>query len=132
MTPQQRKDTGTNAAMRAMEDTGERESLMSLTVPQLKQRCAALGTPVTGTKPKLVSMILDPASHQSKKKATAGSGIKKKKKTPLKSHAHTQLKSLPAGYMGCTARGFIGDHVSDHCDSCGEEAIHHGKTVPLS
>jgi len=108
------------------------ESLMSLTVPQLKQRCAALGTPVTGTKPKLVSMILDPASHQSKKKATAGSGIKKKKKPPLKSHAHTQLKSLPAGYMGCTARGFIGDHVSDHCDSCGEEAIRHGKTVPLS
>ena len=45
MTPQQIKDA---------EESRERGSLMQLTVAQLKQRCAALGTPVTGTKPKLV------------------------------------------------------------------------------
>ena len=78
MTPQQSKDT--------------EESLMRLTVAQLKQRCAALGTPVTGTKPKLVSMILDPASHQ-RKKAANGCGIKKKKKKAP--------KSLPASSIGC-------------------------------
>ena len=84
MTPQQIKDT--------------EESLMRLTVAQLKQRCAALGTPVTGTKPKLVSMILDPASHQ-KKKATAGCGIKKKKKKAPKSLP-------PASYMSALFPGY--------------------------
>ena len=84
MTPQQSKDT--------------EESLMRLTVAQLKQRCAALGTPVTGTKPKLVSMILDPASHQ-RKKAAAGCGIKKKKKKAP--------KSLPASYMSALFPGYM-------------------------
>ena len=66
MSPQQRtKDT--------------EESLMSLTLPQLKQRCAALGTPVTGNKPKLISMILDPATNQKKKAKAPGSGIKKQR-----------------------------------------------------
>ena len=89
MTPQQSKDT---------EESRQRGSLMRLTVAQLKQRCAALGTPVTGTKPKLVSMILDPASHQ-RKKAAAGCGIKKKKKQAP--------KSLPASYMSALFPGYM-------------------------
>lgn len=51
-------------------------SLVHLTVPQLKEKCKALGVPVTGAKAKLISMILDPTSHQ-KKRATTGAGIKK-------------------------------------------------------
>ena len=90
MTPQQSKDT--------------EESLMRLTVAQLKQRCAALGTPVTGTKPKLVSMILDPASHQ-RKKAAAGCGIKKKKKAP-KSRPVSFAEAMSASYMSAMLPGY--------------------------
>ena len=98
MTPQQSKDT--------------EESLMRLTVAQLKQRCAALGTPVTGTKPKLVSMILDPASHQ-RKKAAAGCGIKKKKKAPksLPAFAVASYMSALTGY-GMYGYGMYGEEVT--------------------
>ena len=96
MTPQQSKDT--------------EESLMRLTVAQLKQRCAALGTPVTGTKPKLVSMILDPASHQ-RKKAAAGCGIKKKKKKAPKSRLVSFAEAMygprgSASYMSAMLPGY--------------------------
>ena len=92
MTPQQSKDT--------------EESLMRLTVAQLKQRCAALGTPVTGTKPKLVSMILDPASHQ-RKKAAAGCGIKKKKKKKApKSRPVSFAEAMSASYMSAMLPGY--------------------------
>ena len=91
MTPQQSKDT--------------EESLMRLTVAQLKQRCAALGTPVTGTKPKLVSMILDPASHQ-RKKAAAGCGIKKKKKKAPKSRPVSFAEAMSASYMSAMLPGY--------------------------
>ena len=99
MTPQQSKDT--------------EESLMRLTVAQLKQRCAALGTPVTGTKPKLVSMIMDPASHQ-RKKAAAGCGIKKKKKKAPKSLpalAVASYMSALSGY-GMYGYGMYGEEVT--------------------
>ncbi len=91
MTPQQSKDT--------------EESLMRLTVAQLKQRCAALGTPVTGTKPKLVSMILDPASHQ-RKKAAAGCGIKKKKKEAPKSLSAFAVASYMSALSGHGMYGY--------------------------
>ena len=94
MSPQQRtKDT--------------EESLMSLTLPQLKQRCAALGTPVTGNKPKLVSMILDPATNQKKKAKAPGSGIKKKRtKAPKLFRAGEKCKECgdEARPPGCTRR----------------------------
>ena len=83
---------------------------MRLTVAQLKQRCAALGTPVTGTKPKLVSMILDPASHQ-RKKAAAGCGIKKKKKKAPKSRLVSFAEAMygprgSASYMSAMLPGY--------------------------
>ena len=78
---------------------------MRLTVAQLKQRCAALGTPVTGTKPKLVSMILDPASHQ-RKKAAAGCGIKKKKKKAPKSRPVSFAEAMSASYMSAMLPGY--------------------------
>ena len=105
MTPQQIKDA---------EESRERGSLMQLTVAQLKQRCAALGTPVTGTKPKLVSMILDPASHQ-RKKAAAGCGIKKKKKKAPKSlpaFAVASYMSALSGYGMCGYGGMYDDEVT--------------------
>ena len=34
------------------------ESLMKLTIPMLKEKAKTLGTPITGTKAKLVQMIL--------------------------------------------------------------------------
>ena len=91
MSPQQRtKDT--------------EQSLMSLTLPQLKQRCAALGTPVTGNKPKLISMILDPSTNQKKKAKAPGSGIKKQRtKAPKLFRAGEKCKECgdearPPGY----------------------------------
>ena len=80
------------------------ESLMNLTLPLLKQRCAALGTPVTGNKSKLVSMILDPSTHQKKKAKAPGSGIKKRKtKAPKLFKAGEKCKECgdearPPGY----------------------------------
>ena len=80
------------------------ESLMNLTLPLLKQRCAALGTPVTGNKSKLVSMILDPATNQKKKAKAPGSGIKKKRtKAPKLFKAGEKCKECgdevrPPGY----------------------------------
>ena len=116
MTPQQSKDT---------EESRQRGSLMRLTVAQLKQRCAALGTPVTGTKPKLVSMILDPASHQ-RKKAAAGCGIKKKKKAPksLPAFAVASYMSALTGY-GMYGYGMYGEEVTR------AKHTHHTKRPPL-
>ena len=86
------------------------ESLMNLTLPLLKQRCAALGTPVTGNKSKLVSMILDPATNQKKKAKAPGSGIKKKRtKAPKLFKAGEKCKECgdevrPPGYQVVPSR----------------------------
>lgn len=71
----------------------QQKELLKLTLPQLQEKARALGTPVTGTKAKLVQMIMDPAVHQKQKRrptadakeAQLGSAIAKKEGriTPL-------------------------------------------------
>jgi len=109
---------------------GTAESLMLLSVPQLKEKCKALGTPVTGVKTKLVAMILNPSSNQ-KKRATAGTGIKKKKAAPKKAGRMTVTGvggfSGYGGYGGYGGFGGFGGFGSDeddddgeYCDGCDE------------
>ena len=45
-------------------DTRSETALRALSVADLKTRCRALGTPVTGTKAQLIERIRDPAVHQ--------------------------------------------------------------------
>lgn len=95
------------------------KELLKLTLPQLKEKSRALGTPVTGTKAKLVQMLMDPDAHQKKRRSTIAKQAPKKK-APKKS------KPLPYGIPSghcfplSSHAAFGYDEEGDHCEMCGE------------
>ena len=105
------------------------QTLLKLTVLELKQKCAEAGTPVTGTKATLVARLLDPAQHQKKAK-TVGSAIrkaapkKKKKKSEdsdVDSDSDDSLYGSGRTYCeSCDKKDYIDPH-NGLCGDCAEQ-----------
>ena len=101
---------------------GKQNELLKLTLLQLKEKARALGTPVTGTKAKLVQMIMNPDSHQKKRRSAIGKKQAPKKKAPKKTPG---LYGMPTGHCFPTfgshaAFGYDFDDDEGRCEMCGE------------